>query len=92
MRDIYLSISRLSRMLFRARCRAGSRVVRVLSHVTTCCFRVSRMQTVHITTRRPRAKSCVVVHRPHIVFARRVLSCVINSPRLESHVLIKLLN
>jgi hypothetical protein len=54
-------------------------------------FRARRHALSARATRRPRTKSRVVVHHSRIVFARRVLSCAVNSPRLGALMLIKLL-
>jgi hypothetical protein len=62
MRDIYLSISRMSRMLDRACC---------FVRVTTRCLRGSRVRIVRIAARCPRAKSRVSSHIIRALFTRR---------------------
>ena len=74
MHDIYLSISRMSHMLFRALACWITRRLRAVARVTTCCLRVLRMRILRIAACCPHAKSYLLRAMPYVVCVYRTLS------------------
>jgi hypothetical protein len=54
------------------------------------CHLFSSSRVLRLFARRSRVLSCCFVRRAHRFRTLRALSCAVNSPRLESNILIKL--
>jgi hypothetical protein len=77
MRGIYLGISRMSHMLFRALACWITRRLCAVAHVTTCCLHVLRMRILRIAACCPRAKSYLSRAMSYVVCVYRTLSVLI---------------